>query len=155
MPYISWILQLLRWNTVTSSSYFLFSFLTPLLCFTTTQDRFWVGIHSAHVLISITFAIFEYLNLVLPTENKILTFSRAVLPYKIRSSNVNLALILLFHGHKSWKRATWKKEGMAMPSILWLKGAWLISWVMTSYVLRWFAWVIQNCFLQTNSFIIW
>ena len=69
-------------------------------------DRFQVDIYSAHVLISITFAVFEYLDTTLATENKILTFSRAVLPYKIGSSNVNLALILFFCGHTSYKRVS-------------------------------------------------
>ena len=69
-------------------------------------DRFQVDIYSAHVLISIIFAVFEYLDTTLATENKILTFSRAVLPYKIGNSNVNLALILLFCGHTSYKRVS-------------------------------------------------
>ena len=56
-----------------------------------------MDIYSAHVLISITCAVFEYLDTALATENKILRFSRAVLPYKTRSSNVNLALISYFH----------------------------------------------------------
>ena len=67
----------------------------------TVHDRFRVDIYSAHVLISITFAVFEYLDTALATENKILRFSRAVLPYKTRSSNVNLALILYFRGQTS------------------------------------------------------
>ena len=70
------------------------------------HDRFRVDIYSAHVLISITFAVFEYLDTALATENKILTFLRAVLPYKIGSSNVNLALILFFCGHTSYKRVS-------------------------------------------------
>ena len=60
------------------------------------HDRFRVDIYSAHVLISITFAVFEYLDAALATENKILRFWRAVLP-----SNVNLALILYFRGQAS------------------------------------------------------
>ena len=58
------------------------------------KNCFRVDIYSAHVLISITFAVFEYLDTVFATENKIFRFSRAVLPYKTGSSNVNLALIL-------------------------------------------------------------
>ena len=84
-------------------------------------------IYSVHVLISITFALFEYLDTVLATETKILRFSRAVLPYKTGSSNVNLALILHFGGHTSYKRVTCKKEGMSTHSIPRLKRAWLIS----------------------------
>ena len=99
------------------------------------HDRFRVDIYSAHVLISITFAVFEYLDTALVTENKILRFSRAVLPYKTRSSNVNLALILYFRGQTSYKRVTWKKEGVATRSIPQLKRAWLISWVVNSCVL--------------------
>ena len=99
------------------------------------HDRFRVDIYSAHVLISITFAVFEYLDTALATENKILTFLRAVLPYKIGSSNVNLALILFFCGHTSYKRVSWKKKGVATRSIPRLKRAWLNSWVMNSYVL--------------------
>ena len=99
------------------------------------HDRFRVDIYSAHVLISITFAVFEYLDTALATENKILRFSRAVLPYKTRSSNVNLALILYFRGQTSYKRVTWKKEGVATRSIPHLKRAWLISWVVNSCVL--------------------
>ena len=38
------------------------------------HDRFRVDIYSAHVLISITFAVFEYLDAALATENKILRF---------------------------------------------------------------------------------
>ena len=64
------------------------------------HDRFRVDIYSAHVLISITFAVFEYLNTALTTENKILSFSSAVLPYKTRISSINIALISLFFcGH--------------------------------------------------------
>ena len=70
------------------------------------HDRFQVDIYSAHVLISITFSVFEYLHTALATENKILRFSRAALSYKTRSSNVNLAIILYFHGHTSYKRET-------------------------------------------------
>ena len=70
------------------------------------HDRFRVDIYSAHVLISITFVVFEYLDTALATENKIFRFSRAVLPYIIRSSNVNLALILFFRGQTSYKRVT-------------------------------------------------
>ena len=70
------------------------------------HDRFRVDIYSAHVLISITFAVFEYLDTALATENKILTFSTAVLPYKMGSSNVNLALMLFFCGHTSYKRVS-------------------------------------------------
>ena len=99
------------------------------------HDRFWVDIYSAHVLISIAFAVFEYLDTALATENKILRFSRAVLPYKARSSNVNLALILYFCGQTSYKSVTWKKEGVAARSIPRLKRALLISRVMNSYVL--------------------
>ena len=69
------------------------------ILFFTRHDRFQVHIYSAHVLISITFAVFEYLDMALATENKILRFSRAVLPYETRSSNLNLALILFFCGH--------------------------------------------------------
>ena len=58
------------------------------------HNCFLVDIYSTHVLISMTFAVFEYLDTVFATENKILRFSRAVLPYKTGSSNVNLALIL-------------------------------------------------------------
>ena len=94
-----------------------------------------VDIYSAHVLISITFAVFEYLDTALATENKILRFSRAVLPYETRNSNVNLSLILYFCGHTGYKRVTWKKEGVAARSIPRLKRAWLISWVMNSYAL--------------------
>ena len=43
------------------------------------------------------------------TENKILRFSRALLPYKTRSSNVNLALIFDFRGQTSYKRVTINK----------------------------------------------
>ena len=92
-----------------------------------------VDIYSAHVLISITFAVFEYLDTALATENKILRFLRAVLPYKTRSSNVNLALFLYFCGHTIYKRVPWKKEDVATRSIPRLKRAWLISWVMNSY----------------------
>ena len=109
-----------------------------LSCFRDTcsgHDRLRVDIYSAHVLISITFAVFEYLDTALATENKILRFSRAVLPYKTRSSNVNLALILYFRGQTSYKRVTWKKEGVATRSIPQLKRAWLISWVVNSCVL--------------------
>ena len=94
-----------------------------------------VDIYSAHVLISITFAVFEYLDTALATENKILRFSRAVLPYETRNSNVNLSLILYFCGHTGYKRVTWKKEGVAARRIPRLKRAWLISRVMNSYVL--------------------
>ena len=100
------------------------------------HDRFWVDIYSAHVLISIAFAVFEYLDTALATENKILRFSRAVLPYKTRSSNVNLALILYFRGQTSYKRVTWKKEGVARRNIPLLKRTWLISWVVNSCVLN-------------------
>ena len=100
-----------------------------------SDDCFQVGIYSAHVLISITFAVFEYLDTALATENKILTFLRAVLPYKIGSSNVNLALILFFCGHTSYKRVSWKKEDVAKRSIPRLRRAWLISRVMNKYVL--------------------
>ena len=99
------------------------------------HDRFRVDNYSAHVLISITFDVFKYLDTTLATENKILTFSRGVLPFKIRSSNVNLALILFFCGHTSYKRVSWKKKGVATRSIPRLKKAWLSSWVMNSYVL--------------------
>ena len=44
---------------------------------------------------------FKYLDTALATENKILRFSRAVLPYKTRSSNGNLVLILYFRGETS------------------------------------------------------
>ena len=101
----------------------------------TQYDRLRVDIYSAHVLISITFAVFEYLDTALTTENKILRFSRAVLTYETICSNVNLTLILYFRGQTSYKRGTWKKEGVSMRSILRLKTAWLISWVMDSYVL--------------------
>ena len=94
-----------------------------------------VDIYSGHVLISITFAVFEYLDTTLATENKILRFSRAVLPYETRNSNVNLSLILYFCGHTGYKRVTWKKEGVAARSIPRLKRAWLISRVMNSYAL--------------------
>ena len=73
---------------------------------TAAHDRFRVDIYSAHELISITFAVFEYLDTTLATENKVLRFSKAVLPYKTRSSNVNLALILYFCGHTSYQRVT-------------------------------------------------
>ena len=43
------------------------------------------------------------------TENKILRYSRAVLPYKTRSSNVNLALIFDFRGQTSYNRVTVSK----------------------------------------------
>ena len=43
------------------------------------------------------------------TENRILRFSRAVLPYKTRSSNVNLAFIFYFRGQTSYKRVTISK----------------------------------------------
>ena len=99
----------------------------------TFHDRFQVNIYSAHVLISITFTVFEFLDTALAMENKILRFSKAVLPYKTRT--VNPALILFFHYHRSYKRVTWKKEGVATRSIPRLKRAWLISWVMNSYVL--------------------
>ena len=99
----------------------------------TFHDRFRVDIYSAHVRISITFTVFEYLDTALAMESKILRFSRAVLPYKTRT--VNPALILFFHYHRSYKRVTWKKEGVATRSIPRLKRAWLISWVMNSYVL--------------------
>ena len=63
------------------------------------HDLFRVDICNEYVLISITFAVFEYLDTALATEIKILKFSRAVLPYKARISiaSVNLALILFFH----------------------------------------------------------
>ena len=99
------------------------------------HDRFRVDIYSAHVLISITFAVFEYLDTVLATENKILWFSRALLPYKTGSSNANLALILFFIGHTSYKRVSWKREGVATRSISRLKRSWLINWIMNNYVL--------------------
>ena len=99
----------------------------------TFHDRFQVNIYSAHVLISITFTVFEFLDTALAMENKILRFSKAVLPYKTRT--VNPALILFFHDHRSYKRVTWKKEGVTTRSIPRLKRAWLISWVMNSYVL--------------------
>ena len=70
------------------------------------HDRFRVDIYSAHVLTSITFAVFEYLDTALAAENKILRFSRALLPYKTGSSNANLALILFFIGHTSYKRVS-------------------------------------------------
>ena len=72
----------------------------------TQYDRLRVDIYSAHVLISITFAVFEYLDTALTTENKILRFSRAVLTYETICSNVNLTLILYFRGQTSYKRGT-------------------------------------------------
>ena len=105
------------------------------LVWLSAYDRFWVDIYRAHVLISTTFAVFEYLDTALATENKILRFSRAVLPYKIESSNVNRALILFFCGHTSYKRVSWKKEGVATRGIRRLKRAWLMSSVMNRYVL--------------------
>ena len=80
-----------------------------LLPWCALHDRFRVDIYNAHVLISIAFAVFEYLDTALATENKILRFSRAVLPYKTRSSNVNLALIFYFRGQTSYKRVTISK----------------------------------------------
>ena len=43
------------------------------------------------------------------TENKILRYSSSVLPYKTRSSNVNLALIFDFRGQTSYNRVTVSK----------------------------------------------
>ena len=50
-----------------------------------------------------------------------------VLPYKTRSSNVNLALTLYFRGRTRHKKVLRKKEGVATRSIARLKRAWLIS----------------------------
>ena len=46
------------------------------------HDRFQVDIYSVNVRISVTFAVIEYLDAALATENKILRFSRAVYPIK-------------------------------------------------------------------------
>ena len=50
------------------------------------RDRFWLDIYSAHVLISITFVVSECLDKALATKNKILRFSRPVLPSTYCSS---------------------------------------------------------------------
>ena len=113
----------------------------------TFHDRFQVNIYSAHVLISITFTVFEFLDTALAMENKILRFSKAVLPYKTRT--VNPALILFFHDHRSYKRVTWKKEGVATRSIPRLKRAWLISWVMNSYAL---SQIFETPFVKSMQF---
>ena len=84
------------------------------------HDRFRVDISSVHVLICITFAVFEYLG-------KRWQRKKDVLPYKKRSANVNLALTLYFRGHTSHKKVLRKKEGVATRSIARLKRAWLIS----------------------------
>ena len=46
------------------------------------HDRFRVDIHSAHVLISITLAVFGYLNTALATENKVQDIQRLFYPIK-------------------------------------------------------------------------
>ena len=79
----------IRTNNLQSNT-ICFDFFTPWL------KKWKQNIYSAHVLISIIFAVFEYLDTTLATENKILRFSRAVVPHETRSSNVNLALILCF-----------------------------------------------------------
>ena len=64
-----------------------------------THWYFWVNIFSVHMLICIAFAVFEYLDTALATENKILSFSRYVLPHNTRSSSANFVLHLFLCGH--------------------------------------------------------
>ena len=72
-----------------------------------------MDIYSPHVLISITFAIFEYLDTALAIENKILRFSRAILPKKNKKLKYKSSLNFVFLWLHKLKESSIKKEGLA------------------------------------------